>query len=274
MSDGHDTRTQMELESDQLAHTSADRKLAESLKSEIDPAIAKSKQTRPAYKSKRDALVQRWNGQLAELVLLRQDIVAVFPTWDTLLKDKVCPKVEEITAQQKVVAGRRGNHEKAVAAAAAQLALDKAKLDAWLSVDSWIAARLNDVDGQIKDIRTLLGDEYQIWSIYLFWFKIVPTFAGLAPKDKAVEAEAIDGRTSCKDEVKDASPVYLVEEGGYPTAVDAAWAAYEKSRKAKLEADKQSADDLAAELKKLKDLTDGLDDAAKDALKQKPDSKK
>jgi hypothetical protein len=247
---------------------------AESRKSELEPIKAKRDQAKSAYGAKRDELLRRWNDQLVELTLLQKDIVSVFPHYTDLIDEWICKKaLSKIETQKGEVLQRRGKNEAAVVKTAHDVESTKANLDAWLSIDQQLAARLKDIDDGIKKIRDVFGGEDQVFSIYLLWFKTLPTFISIASEDKAGEAAALgDNREDrqCTAEVQ-YHPVYLVEVGGYSAEVDKALSEYDDARKAKKAADvefKADADDLANELKNLKDLTLRVDQDVATALKE------
>jgi hypothetical protein len=159
---------------------------------------------------------------------------------------------------------KRGVNEAAAVSAAETLADRKARLDGWLTLDQWLGARLKETDNGIKEIQALFGGPNQIWGVYLLWFKVRPALTSMAPDGETKIDEGPD--PDCAPPLDDRR-VYLVDAGGYAAKVDKAWSDYDKARSDKQAADSAKADDLAAELKELKKLTDGVNLAAKKALK-------
>jgi hypothetical protein len=250
-----------------LEQKSAEGKSADSRKSELGPIKAKRDQAQAAYGAKRADLYQRWKDQVAEFRVLRKDIVSVYPDWADLIKNKVCPVLDAIKTQRKEqIDSKRGANEAFLVTATENLADRKAKLDAWLTLDQWLGARLKETDSAIKDTQALFGGPNQIRGIYLLWFKVRPALISMAPDG---EGKIDDGPDPDCLPALDDHRVYLVDVGGYPAKIDQAWDDYDKSRAAKQAAEdkfKAAPDDLTAELKKLKDMKDRVDKAAEDAL--------
>lgn len=241
-------------------------KAADIRKAELAAIIAKRNQTEAAYRAKADALTERWNELVTQFNILREGVASVYDDLPDQFK-KVCKVIDAIAAQRKdKVDKRRGPNEISVVSAAESVTTSKTRLDAWLSLDQWLGARLKDADTGLKAVEALLGDDDQIFSIYLLWFKVRPALIGMAPEGKTKIDDGPD--PACLPPLDD-HRAYLVKSDDYAAKVDAALADYDAARKAKQAADdafKVGPDDLAAELKKLKDMTDGVDLAVKNAL--------
>jgi hypothetical protein len=242
-------------------------KAADVRKSELAAIIAKRDQAQKTYAAKVQALTERWQELVTQFNILRKGVASEYGDLPDQFK-KVCTVIDAIKAHRKDrVEKRRGANEISAVGAAENVAVSKARLDAWLALDNWLGTRLNEADSGLKKVEALLGDDNQIFSIYLLWFKVRPILMSIAPDGKT---KVDDGpEPACLDPLDD-HRVRLIDPGDYGGRVDTAQADYDAARKAKQTADdtfKASPDDLAGELKKLKDLTDGADLAANNALK-------
>jgi hypothetical protein len=242
-------------------------KIADIRKSELVAIIAKRNQTKAAYGAKVETLTERWKELVTQFNILREGVASVYADLPDEFK-KVCKVIDAIPTQRKdKVDKRRGANEVSVVSAAETVTASKAKLDAWLALDQWLGARLKEADTSLKEVEALFGGSDQFFSIYLLWFKVRPALISMAPKGQTKIDDGPD--PACLPPLDD-HRVYLVDPDDYAAKVDTALADYDAARKAKQDADEKSKgdpDDLAAELKTLKEMTDGVDLAAKNALK-------
>jgi hypothetical protein len=259
--------------------TADDGKKAEAVVAALAPVAQKKKQATDKYDDKRwRELSGRWSDQSAAIGGLWHDIRSAYPDWVDRIGAAVCPVLGKIDAQQQVVEKLQpqGKNETALATAKKAAADAQADLDTWFTADQKLAARLDQIDKDIADVRTVFANpKERATSLFPFWWKIVPAHQGMRPDDAATVPEgpapgAAWPQCLAKPPMPRTAP-YLIAPKDYPAKIEDAYArlsAAQKDLQGATDTFKGWPDDVAAESKRLADLTRDRDQTIKDNLKK------
>jgi hypothetical protein len=259
--------------------TADDGKKAEAVVAALAPVAQKKKQATDKYDDKRwRELSGRWSDQGAAIGGLWHDISSAYPDWVDRVGAAVCPVLGKVDAQQQVVdkLQPQGKNEATLASAKKTADDAQAELDAWFTADQKLAARLDQIDKDIADVRMVFGNpKERVTSLFAFWWKIVPAHQGMRPDDAAVvpqgpAAGATWPQCLAKPPLPQTTP-YLIAPKDYPAKIEEAYAHLSAAQKALRDAGdtfKGSPDNVAAESKRLADLTTHRDQTIKDNLKK------
>jgi hypothetical protein len=269
------------------------RQLAK-FKSELETFHKKKDGVVRSYNEKYAELREKWCRQNSEVELLHRNLRHIFKgRWKEYIQKCVCPPLSDVaTTETKIFEAQTKcrsaleltRDSSKIAADAAKLYLDtitanQSKLEAALSTnEKWI--------GQIKQL--LQGKEAAL-SIYIFWFKLLPAHASMAPSDLEHCLEFAKGQSPTElcprgqsgaggpQEQKPAPiphPVpWLVAPTSYANEIDCAWTLYRDAKQAHSDADAayQKAVDSVVSLEKLLDaLRKDLDLKVQDCLNKLP----
>jgi hypothetical protein len=267
------------------------------LKAQIESFKKKLEQTVEEYRGKYPALREKWCAQQQIVETLKKSLECGIEDWDEVIKECICPKLEEIRCMKDRIDRRKrcchGPRERARNEAKARMDEAKLRLDALVANTTGITSREAEDDKLIKDITAYLSGEKYL-ALNAFFFKLLPNHTGLRPDDVDDKCLPFDGLTpkklcpegDCKNgdpcKGEDKTPAvekpkrrdvpWLVDPDSFEGALECAWDDFYKASQAFGTADAAylaAPDDLAALEKQLGELKKASDEKITKCLKDK-----
>ncbi|MBJ6127184.1 hypothetical protein [Microvirga splendida] len=274
--------------SEQIADYEA-KKLAQ-LKSEIEGFIKKKDALIEDYKKKHPELLRLWSGQNVAIDILHKTLVCRYPDWAEIFQSCVCKHIEAIQTSQVNLDVRlccgQGANEKARDKAKQKSEAANLFLKGLGDMEKGITAQLQQNQKWIDEIGKLLNGPDSIQAIHVFWGKLLPAHAQLAPdglstvlkeslaKAACNAAQVVDD--SCKPVAAEPSntrsPPWLIHFDVYGSALEKAWCVYRKAKEdygAAEGAFARNPDDVDATAKEIEAARKALDVTIRDCLKKR-----
>jgi hypothetical protein len=195
-----------------------------SFANEVKTLISKLDTVIKDYEDKHDDLHEGWRKQKPKIESLRKSIIGVYPNWRDLIRDGVCSVGNIIGDQKKQVGNLRGCNEGKRDDAKAELDKAKAELDGWQKIVELLTKQLADNDKLIDMIDKLPPGSDQM-SLYFFWFRLLPAYAGMRPENVSVYDDETPERLcpavvsgSSEEDTEEASGIYGLTRGESDTS--------------------------------------------------------
>lgn len=274
--------------------TAYEAKQLAKLKSELEAFHKKKDGVVQSYKDKYAALRERWCRQNSDVEMLYRHLTCLFKdTWKLHIEKCICPPRSEIAELEAAIAKWqvccKGKLEAKRDTTKAEADAAKLYLDTIIANQAQVESALSANDKWIAQIKQILQTRDAAVSIHVFWFKLLPAHAAMAPADLLHCLDFAKGHTPVElcppkkgdDGLYDAGqrgmpmpvphPVpWLVAPDKYASEIDCAWTMYRDTKKAAGEADAaflKAPDDIASVQKSLDALRKNLDVKIQDCLK-------